>query len=298
MQLQTIDLNLLVVLDAVLRHASVKQAAAAIGLSPSATSHALARLRELLDDPLLVRAGRSMVLTPRAEGLREELAEVLGRVERMLTPQQAIDPTTFTRSFRVAATDYTELEILVPLCRRLSSLAPGVDIHAQRQPLDIVASLRADRCELVVGVFRDPPPNVRVHELFRERFVVVMRRGHPASRGRLSVSRYSKLDHILVAPGGQPRGIVDELLAARGHSRRVARCVSSFHVAPHLVAGSDYVLTIASQIAARYADELDLVIRKPPLDLPRFPLCMIWHQRYDQDLGHRWLREQIAALQT
>lgn len=294
MQLKSVDLNLLVVLDAVLRHASVKPAAASLGLSPSATSHALGRLRELLDDPILVRAGRTMVVTPRAEALREELASVLGRVEQMLAPHREVDPATLRRSFRVAATDYAELEVLVPSSLRLSAHAPGVDLYAVAQPADVPGALRADAFDMVVGVLSEVPADLRVRPLYRERFVVVMRSGHPASRGRLSRARFARLEHVLVAPRGEPRGIVDELLAAEGLERRVARCVPSFHVAPQLVAGSDYVLTVASRVAKRYADSLGLVVRKPPLELPSFEVAVLWHQRDERDPEHRWLRELLG----
>ena len=293
MQLNAIDLNLLVVLDALLRCGSVKRAAGELHLSPSATSHALARLRELLDDPVLVRAGRSMVLTPRAEGLREELASVLGRVEQLLVPQREVEPRALARAFRIAATDYVELEVLAPLSHHLRELAPGVDLHAIPQPTDIPAALRANACDLAVAVLREAPPDLRKRPLFEEHFVLLMRRGHPASRGRLTPRRYAALEHVLIAPRGEPRGIVDELLEREGLRRRVARCVSGFHVAPSLVAESDYVLTVASRVAQRYAKQLDLVIRKPPLSLPSFELAAIWHQRYEHDLEHRWLRELL-----
>lgn len=299
MQLSALDLNLLVVLDALVRHGSVKAAAASLGLSPSATSHALARLRELLDDPVLVRSGRSMVLTPRAASMRGELADVLARVEGLLARPRVVDPASLRRGFRIATTDYAELEVLAPLSHHLHALAPGVDLHSQTYPPALIPALRrvdVDTLDLVLGVLPDPPADLRVSPLFRERFVLLMRRGHPASRGRLTRKRYAALDHVLVAPRGQPRGIVDELLAEVGLERRVARSVSNFHIAPRFVANSDCVLTVASRVAARYAESLDLVTRKPPLDLPGFELSAIWHQRHERDPEHAWLREQLVAV--
>ncbi len=296
MQLSSLDLNLLVVLDALLQTRSVKRAAARVALSPSATSHALARLRELLDDPLLVRAGRSMVLTPRAERLRDELTRALAELERLLAPEEAVDPAKLTRGFRIAATDYAESEVIVPLARALSSSAPLVDIHALPQEPDTVAQLRAGDCDAAVGVFPGTPDDIHKLTLYRDHFAVLLRRGHPAARGRLTVERYAALDHVLVSPRGRPGGVVDTLLRERGLERRVARSVPSFHVAPQLVAHSDYALTVSARIAKRHADVLDLVIRKPPLELPRFLVCVAWHSRHDRDPAHTWLREQIVAL--
>ncbi len=294
-QLSGFDLNLLVVLDALLDTRSVKAASARVGLSASATSHALGRLRDALGDPLLVRAGRTMVLTPRAEGIRPRVHAALEELTGALRFEDELVPAGLRRTFRVASTDYAELVALAPVSDALTRTAPGVTLLSQLLGSDRVERLRANDYDLALGVFFGLPDDIRQRALFHEEFVCVLRRGHPALRRKLTLSRYAALDHVLVSPRGDPRGVVDEFLAREGATRRVARTVASFYAAPRLVAQSDYVLTLPERVARRLAGELDLAIRRPPVPLTGFDLTMIWHRRYDDDSGHRWLRDQIAA---
>lgn len=300
MQLSAIDLNLLPVLHAVLDAGSVKEAARRLGRSPSATSHALNRLRELLGDELLVRAGRSMQRTPRAEGLRSRVQAMVDELGSVLRHEERLEPARLQRAFTIAAGDLAELVIAAPLGQRLACIAPGIDLWGERVEPDLTAQLRDGRCDLLLNVIGEQPDDIRVESLVESRLVCLLRADHPAARGRLTLRRYAALDHVLVAPRGSPRGIVDEVLAERGLTRRVARTVSSFMVAPHLLIGTDYVLTISHLLAERMGESLGLVLRKPPLPLPRFDLCMGWHRRLDGDPAHAWLRalvrDQAAAL--
>lgn len=293
MQLSGVDLNLLVVLDALLETRSVKRAAARVSLSPSATSHALARLRDLLGDPVLVRAGRQMVLTGRAEVIRPRVRRLLEETGALLRFEEELEPATLRRSFRVASTDYAERVIVLPLSDALAAIAPGVDLLSRALGVDVVERLRAADYELAIGVFFDLPADIERETLLHEDFVCLFRRGHPALRRELTAERYAALGHVLIAPRGVPRGIVDVYLERRGLARRVARTVSSFEVAPYLVAETDYVLTLPARVARRLAPELELVIREPPLELPGFDLAVLWHRRLSGDAAHAWLREQI-----
>lgn len=291
-----VDLNLLVALDSLLETRSVKRAAARIALSPSATSHALARLRDLLGDPVLVRAGREMVLTPRAESLRPRLRRLLEETDALLRFSDAVDPATLRRAFAIAATDYAEMIAVRAVSDRLAEIAPGVDLHCRALGGDAVDRLRGGDYELAIGVFPELPPDFERAHLLHEEFVCVLRRGHRALRRKLTPEVYAGLDHVLIAPRGQPRGVVDAYLERRGLSRRVARTVATFEVAPRLVASSDFVLTLSRRVADRLAAELDLAIREPPIDLPGFDLVMLWHRRMTDDPGHRWLRERLAEV--
>lgn len=296
MQLSAVDLNLLVVLDALLDTQSVKQAARRVGLSPSATSHALSRLRELLGDPLLVRAGRAMVLTERAADLRPRVAAALEQVQGVFRSEAELDPAQLRRAFRVASTDYAELEVVREVSAGLSRDAPGIDLFSSAAGADtVVDQLRAKQVDFAIGVYFDLPDDVRRQVLLHEQFVCVMRRGHPLLRGKLTVRRFAGAAHVLIAPRGIPSGVVDVRLKRHGTARRVARTVSSFLVAPYMIPGTDYVLTLPERVARRFAPELGLAIRKPPLDLGGFDLELIWHRRYDDDQAHTWLRERFAA---
>lgn len=293
MHLSAIDLNLLPLLHAVLETRSVKAGAQRVGLSPSATSHALGRLRELLDDPLLVRAGRQLQLTPRAERLRPRVQRLVDELGSVLRSEEALAPARLQRPFTLGGGDLVELVLLAPLGRRLAAAAPGVDLYGARIEADVTAQVREGRCDVVVGVFDDPPDDVRTVTLLHDRFVCLVRADHPVLAGRLTVRRYAALDHLLVAPRGVPRGVVDRLLEEQGLRRRVARTVSSFVVAPHVVAGSNLVLTVSELIARRFAAPLGLAVRPPPLPLPGYAIRMAWHRRFDDDPAHAWLRQQV-----
>jgi DNA-binding transcriptional LysR family regulator len=296
MHLSAVDLNLLPLLHAVLETRSVKAAARRVGLSPSASSHALGRLRTLLDDPLLVRAGRQMQLTPRAERLRPRVQRLVDELGRVLQRDEAIAPARLRRPFTLGAGDLVELVLLAPLGRRLAAAAPGVDLYGARIEPDVTAQVREGRSDVVVGVFDDQPDDIRTVTLLRDRFVCLLRADHPVLSGRLTTRRYAALDHLLVAPRGVPRGVVDRLLEAQGLRRRVARTVSSFVVAPHVVAGSDLVLTVSELVARRFAAPLGLAVRPPPLPLPGYALRMAWHRRVDADPAHAWLRQQVIEV--
>ncbi len=293
--LASIDMNLLVVLGALLDTHSVREAANQLALSPSATSHALSRLRQLLDDELLVRAGSTLVPTPRAERMRAPLTRLLDAAQTVLSDDGSFDPSTLQRDFHIATTDYAELLVVRPLSDALACDAPAIDLHARPQG-DMVQQLRAGTADLGLGVVLDPPADVRHTALFGEEFVCLLRRGHPALNKKLTLDRYAKLGHVLVAPRGTPVGVVDHALRRLGKKRRVARTVASFFVAPHLVANSDFVLTVARRVAHLLMQPLDLVMRTPPIGLTGFDLRMYWHRKNEDDDAHTWIRQRICAL--
>jgi len=306
--LAALDLNLLLLLDALLHDPHLTRAAAVVGLSQSAASHALARLRAHLGDPLLVRDRARLVPTPRAESLREPLARALEALALALSPPAAFDPATSRRRFVIAAADYAQLVALPPLVARLASEAPGIDLVAR----DIGAapfseSLAAGDFDLAIG----PPASVRTktpagatpgaireRRLFTERFVCVVRAGHPRVGRRLDLDTFVALPHAFVAPRGTAGGIVDDVLAERGLSRRVSLMVQSFLVAPWAVASSDLVITLAERLARAFQSQVPAALRvlEPPLPLPRFTMSMLWHDRAHDDAGHRWLRKLLVDV--
>lgn len=296
MQLSAIDLNQLAVLQALLETESVKAAARRVALSPSAVSHTLARLRVQLDDPLLVRAGQRLVPTPRAEAMRPRLAAALEAVARAVAPEGRFVPSEARRRFTLICTDHVELSVLDPLGARLLASAPGVDLHCVSPNRGTVDKLRSGGADLGVGVFRDLPGDFVAETLFEETFVTLLRRGHPALDQRWTAQRYAALGHVLVAPGGVPRGLLDDRLAELGLTRRIVRSVSTFLVAPFLVARTDLVVTLPSRVAAALASHLDLVVRAPPPKLATsFPVQMMWHRRDDEEAAHAWLRQEVRA---
>lgn len=289
--LRGIDLNLLLVLDAVLRESSVTGAARRLGKSPPAVSHSLSKLRDLLDDPILVRAGRSMVPTPYAEELATSVSEAVRQAAEVLRPAGVIDPARLERTFRIIATDHVLAVIGPGLDRALTEAAPGVDLHVVPYGGPELDALRDGTVDLAIGVFPDPGPEMQRRKLFDDSFVCCTREG----RGPLDFHAYVAASHVLVSPRGGERGLVDRILEERGTRRRVARTVPYFWSALELVAESDHVITISRRLAHRAAELLPLEIHRPPLDLPDYTLVVMWHPRFERDPTHRWFRDVLVT---
>lgn len=283
------DLGLLLTLDALLQEANVTLAARRLGLSTPAASHALARIRERLGDPLLVRSGRSMALTPRAEALRPLVRSLVEEAARVLSPPGPLDPRTLERAFTIFATDHAVLVLGPVLDRLVARDAPSVSLRFLPSVVDDWTHLRDGTADLAICLPGAFPPEYRTQQLFEERFVCVVRRDHPRARRRLTLDGYLSLDHIVVAPLGRPSQI-DAVLAARGHTRRIRRVVPYFATALHLVAKSDYILTVSESAARSVADTLPIALLEPPLALPPYALHLLWHPRLDEEPANRWLR--------
>ena len=293
-----VDLNLLVALDALLTERHVTRAANRLGLTQPAASHALARLRTLLGDTLLVRgaAGR-LEPTPRAEALAPVVRRALAELAQAVRGPDAFDPAAAQRRFVIGSADYAQLVLLPGLAARLSRIAPGVDLTITHIPPGAPAAMAAAELDLALG---PPRPEwataLRGSHLFDEQYVCLVRGGHPAAPRRLTLARYCQLDHLLIAPRGTPGSMVDDALAALGHRRRVAVSVPHFLVAPHVVAATDLIVTCPARMALHFAGPLGLVTLAPPVPLRGFPVHQHWHERTHHDPAHRWLREQIAAV--
>lgn len=293
--LRDVDLNLLVALDALLEHQSVTRAAARIGLSTPATSHALARLRTLLGDPLLVRAGRQMVLTPNAGALKPRVRALVEELREVLTPQSAGDLRELDRDFVVHASDYALLVLGAAVDARAREQAPRVCLQFLPNVDRDAELLRLAEIDLAVGVFPSLPPEIHTQKLFDERLVGVVRDAHPLLRRRPSAERFAALEHIQVAPRGRPGGVVDEALARAGLRRRVTRRVPFFLSALHLVAETDCVLTVPERVARATAPRFGLRVFELPIAVAGYPFQQIWHPRNHADAAHRWLRESFVA---
>ena len=296
--MESSDLASLTTLDALLQESSVSGAARRLGLSTPAVSHALARLRERFGDPLLVRAGRSMVLTPRAEALRPKVRDAVEIAGRVFEEPREFEPSRVERSFTISATDYVLLVFGGPIDRDIAAAAPGLELRFVPNAVDDAERLRAGDTDLAIGIYGELPPELRTRPIISDRLVCVVREGHPKIKRKLSLERFVALDHVQVAPRGQPGGYVDELLADRGHTRRVVRAVPYFQVALEITAQSDHVLTVSERIARLLGPRLGLRVFEPPIPLEPFALSMVWHPRFDGDQAHRWLRQRLVAVTT
>jgi DNA-binding transcriptional LysR family regulator len=293
--LADVNLNLLVALDALIHERSVTSAARRAHVTPSAMSHSLAELRGLLGDPLLVRAGRGMALTPRAEALLMPLRRMLLDAQAIVRNRAAFDPRTAERNFVIAAPDFLATLLLPPLVAAIAGEAPRVT-------LEMVPSARRGNAwlletgelDLALGAVVDDAPGIRRIDLCTEGFACAVRQGHPTIDGTLTLEAFVATPHLLITLGDSARPTwIDEALAKLGRRRRVAVRVRHFMVAPLVVARTDLLLTGPSMLIRHFADLLPLQVLKPPLVLPTYPEEAYWHERFDTDPAHVWLRELI-----
>lgn len=292
--MQPSDLGLLVTLDALLQEGSVTGAARRVGLSTPAMSHALARVRERIQDPVLVRSGRGMVLTPRAETLKPHVHTLVNEARQALEPERPFVAAELSRTFVVHVTDYVLSVLGQVVDRLLAEETPLVSIRFVPNTQDDAALLRGGPSDLAVGIYGDLPQEMRSRQLLTDRFVCVVRADHPTVGKRLSLEQFGKLGHVQVAPRGNPGGYIDDVLRERGLTRRVARAVPFFHTALQLTARTDYVLTISERVASQAAAAMGLRVLPPPIPLRPYALSLVWHPRFDGDAGHRFLREVFA----
>lgn len=287
-----LDLDLLRVFDHLHRERHLTRAARLLGLSQPAVSRALVRLREALGDPLFVRAPRGIVPTPRADALVPEVREILRRADALARPA-AFDPRVLERTFVFASVDFVEGDLLPRLAALLSSEAPRVSITSRPLGPDAAEGLLAGRFDVAIGVRSTLPTDVMTTHLFDDRFVCVVRRGHPSVRRALDLATFCRLSHVLISPRGEPGSPVDDALAKKGLSRHVAVRTHTFFSAPRVVASSDLVLTGPARVLEPLADHEGLLVLPPPLPLRGFGVFMAWHPRAQSDPAHAWLRSLV-----
>lgn len=290
--LRRIDLNLLVVLDALLSEQHVTRAAERLHLSQPAVSHALARLRDLLGDPLLVRAGSTLVPTARALELVAPLAEALAQVQSLLAPN-TFDPATARRTFRVAMSDYGAAIILPGLIRTLRREAPGIDLqisHASREGM-LEGVLNGD-IDVAAGVFPEMPNELRSSVLFEERYVCLLDRRRLPADGVLDLPTYLSRPHVLLEMRGSGTPEIERALTALRERRRVAISLPHWSVAPQLISGTDLILTVSSR-SVREIDQQELIVLPPPFEIAPFTFVLAWHKRRGGDQALNWLNRRI-----
>lgn len=291
------DLNLLVTLDVLLAEGSVARAARRLRLSPSAMSRALARLRAATGDPLLVRAGRGLVPTPRALDLRDRVRGLVEDAQSVLRPVEQFDLAHLVRTFTLRCSDGFAENFGPALMARLAREAPGVRLRFVPKPDRDSGPLRDGTVDLETGVVGEATaPEVRAQALFRDRFVGVVRRGHPLARGRMTPARYAAGRHILVARRGLESGPLDEALKARGLERRIVVIVGGFAAALALARGSDLIASVPERHTGNLRAGLyDFSL---PVDLPKVTVSLLWHPRLDSEPAHRWLRNCVREICT
>jgi DNA-binding transcriptional LysR family regulator len=291
------DLNLLVVFQVLLAERHVGRAASRLGLTQSAASHALGRLRDLFGDPLFVRHPKGVEPTARALALAPAVIDILNRTQSVLAAP-VFDPNVAC-SFTIATIDLTVPTIMVPLIEHLQRVAPAIDLRVL--PLvreHVVAAFDRQEIDMAILNFPDPPKRIAHVPALKDRYVGIARRGHPGLKGKsLTAKSYAALPHLLFSPRGDPKGIVDEPLAQLGGiKRRVVMTIPHISAVPLIVARTDLVAVIAERIARLYASEYKLMLFDPPINLPEFTISVLVSAARAGDPALQWLQRQVIHV--
>ncbi|BBH33438.1 MULTISPECIES: LysR family transcriptional regulator [unclassified Pseudomonas] len=294
------DLNLLVTLDVLLSEGSVARAARRLRLSPSAMSRALARLRETTGDPLLVRAGRGLVPTPRALALREQVSDLVQQAQAVLRPVTTPDLGRLNRTFTLRTREGFVENFAIDLISRIREQAPGVRLRFVEKTDRDSTALREGTVDLETAVVdKDTSPELRTQALFSDRLIGVVRAGHPLSQAAVSAAGYAAGGHVGVSMRGLDHGLIDQALAVLNLSREIVTTVPGFSSALGLARSSELIASVPERYTASLRVGLHSFVL--PFPVPEFTIAMLWHPRMDADPVHRWLRgclREVCARKT
>jgi DNA-binding transcriptional LysR family regulator len=293
MESSALDLNLLSALDALLDERSVGKAAERLHTSPPAMSRTLAKLRRILDDPVLVRAGRAMVPTPRALSMQGPVRDLVEQARLVFTPPQRPQPSSLRRVFSIQVGEGLFSTIGSRVLARVRAEAPGVTLRFVGESHEDTHSLRDGSVDIEVGQIRRSEPETRIEPLIAERLVGVVRSGHALAGKRVTLKRFAAADHLVFSRRGRLTGPVDDLLAEHGLRRRVVACAPNPAGGLFLLCNSDLVGLVPERIGRDALTTLGLRTFEVPLKLPPLEISMAWHPRYDADGAHGWLRQCV-----
>ncbi|HEX4712918.1 LysR family transcriptional regulator [Phenylobacterium sp.] len=294
MNWRSIDLNLLVVFDAVMRERSVTRAGRLIGMSQPAMSHALNRLRHMLGDELFVRTPDGMAPTPRAERLAQPLRNALSEVQFALEPP-AFDPQVSERSFAVALNNFAAVVLGPPLVTAACGAGPGMCLDMRPSgTLDVAALLDRGDIDLAIGALESPGERFVSELLLEDPFVLVTRCGHPAGRRKLSAEVLAELPYLEISSSGEDAAFLDRWLDERGLTRRII-VRAPYLSACKIVANCDLVAVFSRRLARAFVRDHPLEFHEPDFDSPKVRTSMLWHRRLDHHPAHRWLRDRVTS---
>ena len=295
MHISRIDLNLLVVLDAIYTEGGITRAAEKLHLTQPAISHSLGRLRELFKDELFAREGRAMVPTPLARNLIEPVRRALRGLEVTLNELERFDPATTQRRFVIAVRDVFESTLLTPLLKRVSQVAPSVDVAAvQLERREFESELAAGTLDAALDVLLPLSDQVRRRRISLDRQVVVARKNHPAVRRGLTLATYLKQHHVLVSSRRRGPALEDVELSRQGLSRRIRLRCQHYFAACRVVSQTDLVLTMPGNYAKIANRQFGNQILPLPLSMPPLDAYLYWHANVENEPANKWLREQIV----
>jgi len=292
--LRRIDLNLLVTLDVLLSEHNVTRAAERLNFSQPSISVHLAKLRDIFGDPLLLPGPRGMRPTARAEELREPLRQALEALSIAVSPAAAFDPAQAENTWRVAASDYGESTILLPAMAGLRNAAPGTRLAVlELAPPHIARQAEQGIIDLAFHTSDGAPPGMRHRLLFKERYVLAGRAGHPRLKRKPTLKQFCELEHVIVSPdGGGFSGVTDQVLGEAGMTRHVALSVPHFLFVISALASTNLVAMLPERLVR---NNPALRVVPPPVEIPGYEMAMLWHERSHRDPAHQWLRDHIVS---
>jgi DNA-binding transcriptional LysR family regulator len=292
-----LDLNLLAVFQEVYRERQISGAARRLGLTQSAVSNALSRLRRTFGDALFVRTAHGMQPTPFAEQVAGPLGAALAQVALALNQRSQFDPATSTRRFVLAMTDVGEVHFMPALIERCRALAPHVQLSSVRAGgLALKEELESGRVDLAIGPFDNISEALYQRLLFRQPYVSMFRKTHPLARGKVTLARFVAAEHLLVDATDSPYDRINQLLGQAGIGNTTRFRVPHFTAVPYIVSASELVVTVPQKLAERAGAPFGLKWIVPPLALPELQTKLFWHRRYQQDPGSQWLRTLVLEV--
>lgn len=292
-----IDLNLLSVFQEVYRARQISSAARRLGLTQSAVSNALARLRRTFGDELFVRTAAGMQPTPLAEQMAEPVGAAMAQVALALNQRSRFDPASSTRRFTLAMTDVGEVYFMPVLIERCRALAPRIQLSAVRAAgVSLKEEMECGRVDIAIGPFEDISEALYQRLLFRQPYVSMLRKGHPLASAPATIERFVAAEHLLVDTADSPYDRINQLLAKAGVGASTRFRVPHFTAVPYIVGASDLVVTVPQKLAEQAAGPFGLEWIVPPLELPVLQTNIFWHRRFNQDPGNQWLRTLIADV--
>jgi DNA-binding transcriptional LysR family regulator len=292
------DLNLLLVLDGVLREGTLSNAAKALNLSQPTISSSLAKLREILQDELFVRTGNGMQPTPRAVALKEPIQRVLAAVKGEILDTRRFDPATEVRPYTITTSDLGETLLLPRVVARLAQDAPRVNLRSTVVgPRHLEEALEAGDVDLAVGYFPDlARPTTMQQTLFTHGFACLARTGHPLIKNGMTLEAFLEAHHIVVASEGSSQELFEEALVKRGLERRCVLRIPHFMSVPFVVGSTDLMVTVPRAVAMFFSGLVNLQVLDPPIDVPEFAVKQYWHRRFHQDARVKWLRTMMSEF--
>ena len=296
--LRGVDLNLLVVFDALLRERHVTRAARTVGLSQPAMSSALARLRGVFKDELLVRTATGMQPTPRAEALIEPVRQAIAQIERVLASDQGFDAATSDRRFAIRLSDLLSYLLLPDLMADLAQAAPRVSLDIRHlSPTQTIDAMERDEIDVAVSMGLEHTGTINRAVLFTDRMVAVMRQSHPMANGKLTLKRFLAARHLKVSMAPTDIRFADDVLSKANVERDVALNVPHWLLVPHVLATTDYLAVMPGAFATA-VETRSLLVRDLPFATKTFEWCLYWHRRHQEDPANQWLRARITAIAT